>query len=303
MFWGMLGIVVSVFCAIIPFLLTQQEKTLRYWQIEAESIFSNKIKEIKDLNISYKGNKLSDNVVILKTVIENNGNKDIDSTIIYEPMRIIFQEGIQLLDFELLESPSGVTLHAIDNGIECRWDLFKKKEFIVVKIVLKKNAEEPKNNDLLKKYINITYRMTNIGDIKKRSYKKSLSEKPSKDFLVYFLLAFWGTAVILVLLSRDSYQIRYKSSLLPNQTFSIKANNERTIILKGALQKRIVSIDDYNDAKLETEIVLIKERLNWGILILIFIAISMLFVPFVVSLYEYFIDKKIHSFFENNDYQ
>ena len=46
MFWGITGGVISILCALIPYILSQREKTLRYWQIEAESIFSNKIKEI-----------------------------------------------------------------------------------------------------------------------------------------------------------------------------------------------------------------------------------------------------------------
>ena len=39
---GIIGIIISILCALIPYILSQREKTLRYWQIEAESIFSNK---------------------------------------------------------------------------------------------------------------------------------------------------------------------------------------------------------------------------------------------------------------------
>lgn len=294
---GITGIIISILCALIPYILSQREKTLRYWQIEAESIFSNKIKEIKNLNISYKGNELSDNVIILKTVIENNGKKDIDSTIVYEPLQIQFQEGIELLDYELIESPAGVTLKSIDNGIECRWDLFKKKEFIVLKIMLKKSVDSIQNKEILKKYTKITYRITNVNDIKKRLYTKSLEEKPSKIFIGYFFLAIFCAGVIIIPLSLDLYQIRYKSSLLPEQTFTVKVKGGNSIILQGTKQKKVVSIDEYNKANAETEIVLIKETVNIGLMIFFILAIVLFFVPTILFLFDYLIDKKVHSFF------
>ena len=301
MFWGITGGVISILCALIPYILSQREKTLRYWQIEAESIFSNKIKEIKNLNISYKGNELSDNVIILKTVIENNGKKDIDSTIVYEPLQILFQEGIELLDYELIESPAGVTLKSIDNGIECKWDLFKKKEFIVLKIMLKKNVDNIQNKEILQKYTKISYRITNVNDIKKRLYTKSLEEKPSKIFIGYFILALFCAGLIIIPLSLDFYQIRYKSSLLPEQTFTVKVKGGNSIILQGTKQKKIVSIEEYNKAKAETEIVLIKETVNIGLMIFFVSAIILFFVPTFLFLFEYLTDKKVHSFFYHRE--
>lgn len=298
---GITGIIISILCALIPYILSQREKTLRYWQIEAESIFSNKIKEIKNLNISYKGNELSDNVIILKTVIENNGKKDIDSTIVYEPLHIVFQEGIELLDYELVESPAGVTLKSIDNGIECKWDLFKKKEFLVLKIMLKKNVDSIQNEEILKKYTKITYRITNVNDIKKRLYTKSLEEKPSKIFIGFLFIALVFAGIMTIPLSLDSYQIRYKSSLLPEQTFTVRVKNKNSIILQGKKQKKVISIDEYNRSNAETEIVLIKETLNIALMIFIIFAIGLFFVPTILFLSEYLIDKKIHSFFYHRE--
>ena len=72
-----IGIIVTI-CSIILTFFTISNKKIRYWQVEAESIFSNRIKEIKHLKILYNDEEISDNVIILKTIIENNGKKDID---------------------------------------------------------------------------------------------------------------------------------------------------------------------------------------------------------------------------------
>ncbi len=299
---GILGIVITVICTFIPIFLTRRDRTIRYWQIEAESIFTNKIKEIKNLAIFYNNKEISDDVIILKTVIENNGKNDIDKSTVYKPICITFDDNYRLLDYELLKAPEGVSLNSIDNGIECKWDLFKKNEFIVLKIMLKKNSENIKNKDLLTKYTDIACRITNIEKIKKRSYKNSLTEKPSKTtFLVYFGIAFFYCIIMGILLSSDFYQIRYKSSLLPEQTFYLRAKNNESIILKGTKQTKIININDYNNAKEETEIVLIKENKNIFLILFVIFSIILVFFPFGVALSDYLVDRKVHSFFIDNE--
>ena len=148
------GIIVTVFSIIVT-LLTLSNKKIRYWQVETESIFSNKIKDVKDLKIFYKNEELSDNVIILKTVIENNGKKDIDKSIVYAPMKISFKESIKLLDVELLDSPDGIFVSKEENSIICNWNLLKKNEYFILKILIKIEDEEIKSiksDELLQSY-------------------------------------------------------------------------------------------------------------------------------------------------------
>ena len=173
-----IGSVVSI-VGIIQAFSVYRNKKIRYWQVETESIFSNKIKEIRDLKIVYKNEELSDNIVILKTVIENNGKKDIDTSIVYVPMKISFKESVKVLDVELLDSPDGITVFKEENRIICNWKLLKieNEEIQAIKI-----------DELLQKYTDISYRITDVNKTKKINYNKPILVKIPKFELIKFTL-------------------------------------------------------------------------------------------------------------------
>ena len=295
-----IGIIVTI-CSIILTFFTISNKKIRYWQVEAESIFSNRIKEIKHLKILYNDEEISDNVIILKTIIENNGKKDIDKSIIYEPMKISFNESIELIDAEIIDSPGGIILSKDKNSIIFRWDLLKKKEFVIIKILLKVKNEKLqtiKSDELLKKYTNISYRITDIDKVKKINYTKSILKKISKDQLIIFsILACFFYLIIFIGFSLDSYQVRYESPLLTEQYYSLKGKSKNTIKIYGDNEKKIVTLDEINEAQKDTKVILTKEPINVGFLVFISIASIIVLVPFILSVNEYRIDKRVNTFF------
>lgn len=295
-----IGIIVTI-CSIILTFFTISNKKIRYWQVEAESIFSNRIKEIKHLKILYNDEEISDNVIILKTIIENNGKKDIDKSIIYEPMKISFNESIELIDAEIIDSPGGIILSKDKNSIIFRWDLLKKKEFVIIKILLKVKNEKLqtiKSDELLKKYTNISYRITDIDKVKKINYTKAILKKISKDQLIIFsILACFFYLMIFIGFSLDSYQVRYESPLLTEQYYSLKGKSKNTIKIYGDNEKKIVTLDEINEAQKDTKIILTKEPINVGFLIFISIASVIVLLPFILSVNEYRIDKRVNTFF------
>ena len=295
-----IGIIVTI-CSIILTFFTISNKKIRYWQVEAESIFSNRIKEIKHLKILYNDEEISDNVIILKTIIENNGKKDIDKSIIYEPMKISFNESIELIDAEIIDSPGGIILSKDKNSIIFRCDLLKKKEFVIIKILLKVKNEKLqtiKSDELLKKYTNISYRITDIDKVKKINYTKAILKKISKDQLIIFsILACFFYLMIFIGFSLDSYQVRYESPLLTEQYYSLKGKSKNTIKIYGDNEKKIVTLDEINEAQKDTKIILTKEPINVGFLIFISIASVIVLLPFILSVNEYRIDKRVNTFF------
>jgi hypothetical protein len=137
MLLGILGIVATIIIGLLPLFISLKDRTIRYWQVETESVFSRKIKEIDELKVLYQEKEIDDDMVILKTVVENNGRKDIDKQIVYEPMTIEFKDPIELLEVEVLQAPNGVLATKNNNSVICNWDLLKRKEFIVLKLLLK----------------------------------------------------------------------------------------------------------------------------------------------------------------------
>jgi len=295
-----IGSVVGI-VSIIQAFSAYRNKKIRYWQVETESIFSNKIKDVKDLKIFYKNEELSDNVIILKTVIENNGKKDIDKSIVYAPMKISFKESIKLLDVELLDSPDGISVSKEENSIICNWNLLKKNEYFVLKILIKIEDEEIKSiksDELLQSYTDISYRITDVNKPKKINYNKPILEKiPKFELIIYPILVLLFFIMIAFAFSLDFYQVRYESPIIKGQYYSLKGKSESTIKILGNEEKKTVTLDELNEVQKDTKIVLVKEKINIPILVFILFASVIVLVPTILALNEYRIDKRVKSFF------
>lgn len=290
---GILGIITT----IVRF----KEKKIRYWQVDTESIFSSRIKEINKLKILYNDEEISNNVIILKTVIENNGKKDIDKSIVHEPLSINFKDGIQLIESEILDSPADVILSQENNSIICNWSLFKKHEFIVIKILLKITDNQLvniKSEELLKKYTEITYRITDVDKPKTKNYTNGISKKVSKSGLLpYPIMALFFFISIFISFSLDFYQIRYQSPLLKEQNYYLKAKTNNTVKLYGDHEQKIVTLQEINETQKETKVILVKESVNIGFLIFICIVSILVLLPSVLCFEEYKTNKRVHDFF------
>lgn len=295
-----IGIIVGIL-SIITTIVRFKEKKIRYWQVETESIFSNRIKEINKLKILYNDEEISNNVIILKTVIENNGKKDIDKSIVHEPLSINFKDGIQLIESEILDSPADVILSQENNSIICNWGLFKKHEFIVIKILLKITDDQLvniKSEELLKKYTEITYRITDVDKPKTKNYTNGISKKVSRSGLLpYPIMALFFFISMFISFSLDFYQVRYQSPLLKEQNYYLKAKTNNTVKLYGDYEQKIVTLQEINENQKETKVILVKDTVNIGFLIFIGIVSILVLLPSVLCFEEYKTNKRVHDFF------
>ncbi len=219
----------------------------------------------------------------------------------HSPLSVTFKKGIQLLDAKVLDSPNGVTLIQNDNSLICNWSLFKKREYIVIKILLKITDEQLltiKSNKLLKDYTDISYRITDVDKIKKINYTNGISEKISKTGLFsYPIMALMFCIIILTSLTLDFYHVRYQSQLLPGESYYLKAKSYNTVKLFGEKTKKIVSLQDVNEAQKETKVLLVKETIPlWFIIFIIFTSIFIL-IPTVIWFEECKTNKRVHDFF------
>ena len=103
--------------------------------------------------------------------------------------------------------------------------------------------------------------------------------------------------MIFIGFSLDSYQVRYESPLLTEQYYSLKGKSKNTIKIYGDNEKKIVTLDEINEAQKDTKIILTKEPINVGFLIFISIASVIVLLPFILSVNEYRIDKRVNTFF------
>lgn len=297
---GIVGILITIIIGLLPIFFSNNEKTIRYWHVETESIFFDKIKEINQLKIFYKDKEINDKIIILKTVIENNGKKDIDKSIVHEPMKINFDDSIELLEVEKIQAPGNVEVQKEDNSIICNWDLLKKREFIILKVLLrKKNKEKIKSDDLLKKHCKLSFRITDLSKPKRINYTNSISKKIDYKSMIipiiYLVISIFG---IFSTKFSTSYSIRYQDNFFDGKNYSIQAKDENNIILKSGRENLVMSVNEYNNRGVNSQLELIKSAESLVLLVLFFILFFLSLVMLVSWIYRINRDKKIHMFFE-----
>lgn len=303
MFWGIIGVVISLLGIFISY-LGLKEKTLRFWQIESESLFSDKVKNIEGFSIKYKNEEVDKDIIVITTVIENNGRKDIDRNIIFDPLKIVFSEPIDLLDATIIKNTGNANIEIIDNSVICNWDLLKKKEFIVVKFVLKNTSDKSiKINSLLKSYTKISTRITDLNKTKKKVYTESLSSSYNKsNLLLYSISSFILISCVTFTLFYKTFSVKYNSQFWGNENFSIYAKDTNNFKLKSNNRNEIIKISDFNDKVKDNDIIFISEENTNSFstklsVSLFFFVIILYILMFLKELDSYFTYKKVMSFF------
>jgi hypothetical protein len=185
-FFGILGVII-VF-------VTLNKPKLKFYQIIPGKAFTEKANNFANLTIKYKRKKIEGEIVFLQILINNEGNYDIDSKDIYEPLTIKYKNPFIILDAFVNENKINIEINNESNAIFLKWDLLKKNEYILVNIVLKISEDFNliNNKDLLTEYTEICSRIKNIHKIKKEYYSKIISnkEKIYKIFDISILFIF-----------------------------------------------------------------------------------------------------------------
>jgi len=308
-----IGIFISLFVIYRP--------KLKYYQIDPRKLFSNKVDELSRFKIQYKNKKTDGKLVFLQALIINEGNCDIDSNSIYEPLSIAYNSPYKLLDAFIDDKYKNIFLELDNDKIFIKWDLLKKKEFFIINIILQCENDEDDYNfsewNLRNKFTNITARIKNIYKIKKESYNKIISNREkvkiivNTSIMIVFLLALIFSSIhinqIRQAMDKTNYQIqdiantslevnhiylnmifRYENIInnILNEGINISGVNDEleniAILRKEALNRYIINNQDENGN--ENEYVTV-EYIDSRILLLIFITIIifMFNIYFIIS--------------------
>lgn len=303
MFLDIFGIIITILIGLFPIIYSYREKTIRYWHIETESLFSRKIREFKDLKILYEQHNISDDMIFIKVVIENNGLKDIDKNIIHTPFTISFDKQIELLEVESLRQPNGTIVKKENNSVICNWNLLKKNEFILLKILLKSSLNyELSGKEIFKKYTTVHSRITDSSKHRRYFYSNSLYNKTDYSLLLIWTIILLFASGIFFNIFGKNYVKKFQSVFFDGDEYSITASNENTLVLTSNNDRLTIDINEYNSLTKDNQHKLnIHERFdnNKNNIIAFIIFIFPLLIP------EYFIiknlikQKKIKSFVQN----
>jgi hypothetical protein len=299
---GTITTLVIGFAGFIISYRTSKNPKLKYYQVEPGSIFSKNIKDISNIKILYNNNEITDEVILIKILISNDGLTDIDKNIVFEPLSILFKDPIELLEISAEDCPGNISIKQDGNAIFCEWDLLKRKEYFVIKAILKYNkikTKEIDSNALLSEYTDVKCRITNLSKVHKESYTKSISKKPSKFNLfssIFMFLFILGTFVFLLI--NKEYNICYKGNLLNSNYYTMTAKNKYNVELKTDKEKQIIDIIQYNQIEKITEVGLTEKNDIFIYFIFVYFLIFSFFS--FVSVRRYFRHKKLISYFSKS---
>lgn len=174
---------------------TSKKVSIGIERIGCVSLFPRDIRRM-NIEIKYSGESCSNNLILFKGIIVNNGNTDIDQSDIFKPIQIIAKKDYKWLEVFVNSKPDGATVQILklnDNVLELKWDLLKKEEIIFFEALF----EVPYGNEIQNisddfyQSLEFKFRITDLGKIERLTKIDSLDNIRKRSNRRTLYMAFW----------------------------------------------------------------------------------------------------------------
>ena len=185
---GIIGAILTLLFGIYSIKISRRENKqhqLSFSKVQCLSLFDSIVENIDGIEVNYKQSPINKSIILFEARIENKGFKDVDSSGIHSPLRIIIGQNFNFLECKVSDISENINASAIIvgiNEIEVKWDLLKKNEFIQFTTLIKEvgtKTQQVEENDekkirlseLFYDTIKFDFRITNIDKIFKASFE------------------------------------------------------------------------------------------------------------------------------------
>lgn len=189
-------------------LTTKTRRTVSLAFVEREFIplFRTIIKNFNALEIKYKNKPITENLVLIKTSLVNDGNTDIDKSMIYKSITIDLPKKFKCIEQIITEKSENVnaSISSNNNEVVIEWDLLKKDEYISFDLLVEINTDKDQETQTEKnnlEYYKIDQRITNLKEIKKYIIDFHDNEKISKSRMIKKKFISWMFIIIGIVFS------------------------------------------------------------------------------------------------------
>lgn len=271
------------------------------------SLFKTVVKNLEDVEIKFQGKKIDENLILFKGTFFNNGNFDIDKSIVHKPLEIELPENYTWIRHKLVEKSDDLILSSKINNHKLifEWDLLKEGEYFTFESLVEyKSKPEDKNPELdvtrgLTKNMKINHRITNLKNIDKRN---TIPRPLSLSGTIFFSI------IILLLVGVTGYFSfgqflfpRYKvlnEVTIDSTTYyvEIEAKNKEHLSLvneKGKKIKEIKTVDLNKVLSNNTKV--IKKKLDYAELILFGFLSAVYFIFWISMVISEFQEKRLYK--------
>lgn len=205
---GILATVLIGFWGFRSNLKTRKKISLSFVEKEFIPLFKTIIKNFNSIEIKYKSESITENLVLIKACLVNDGNTDIDKLMIFKPVTISLPKNFKCLEQTITEKSENVNSHikSMDNEITIFWDLLKTNEYISFDLLVEISTDKDFSvNDIKQnlEYYTIDQRITNLNQINKcvidlADHKKSSGINLLRKKIIPWSFVVLGLFLILV---------------------------------------------------------------------------------------------------------
>jgi hypothetical protein len=203
---GIIATIIIGYWGVRLTIKTRRSVSMAFVEREFIPLFKTIIKNFNSLEIKYKNKPITENLVLIKTSLVNDGNTDIDKSMIYKSITIYLPENFKCIEETITEKSENVnaSISSINNEVLIEWDLLKKDEYISFDLLVEVSTDKEKETQIEKQdldYYKIDQRITNLKDIKKYNIDFHDNEKISKSRMIRKKVFTWMLIIMGLVLS------------------------------------------------------------------------------------------------------
>lgn len=206
-FFGLLGIIITIIIGVTGIIYTYRIRNIpkiTFLERDFFSLFKSIIKNMDGINITFENTQINPSLLMLKASFVNNGTIDIDSSMVYEPLKIKLPENCKWKRIKITKASQNVNINFKMSDIvtEFNWDLLKRNEYFsfdaLIEIIDTPKEPIDIDNEYIEKIsekIDISHRITNLGKTNKENLYSIMKPTRLKDKVPSLIIT-----IILVLL-------------------------------------------------------------------------------------------------------
>jgi hypothetical protein len=246
---AIIGLIVTILLGYLglKYTLKYRKKTeIIFLKNSSLSLFKTIVKNLDEIEINFQGKKINENLILFKGTFFNNGNIDIEKSIVYKPLEIELPDNYSWVSNKIIDSSDGlnIELKQVENKLIFQWDLLKEGEHFTFDSLVEYKAQEKESESInigrkLLKDININHRITDLKKIK----KENSIPRPTSITGVFIM-----SIIILALVTSTSYY-SFGQYLFPKYIVltEVKSNSGAKFVSIKAIDEKTISFLDKDD--------------------------------------------------------
>ncbi len=251
---AIIGLIVTIFLGYLglKYTLKYRKKTeIIFLKNSSLSLFKTIVKNLDEIEINFQGKKINENLILFKGTFFNNGNIDIEKSIVYKPLEIELPDNYSWVSNKIIDSSDGldIELKQVENKLIFQWDLLKEGEYFTFDSLVEYKTQEEESENInigrkLLKDININHRITDLKKIK----KENSIPRPTSITGIFIM-----SIIILALVTSTSYY-SFGQYLFPKYIVltEVKSNSGAKFVSIKAIDEKTISFLDKDDDEILT---------------------------------------------------